>query len=493
MPDLARSAVVLTLALALPLPARAAAAPAPLPAAAKLELKPCHVPGTEEEVRCGTYPVWEDREAKKGRRIDLYVVVLPALGPGRAPDPIFYFAGGPGEGASTTIDWVKGLKELRQKRDVVLVDQRGTGKSNPLRCDFYGDPVDLKRAAGDLYPPEGVERCRAELEKVANLTLYTTAIGMDDVDEVRAALGYDRINLLGGSYGTRAAQVYLRRHPASVRSVILDGVAPIDEPVPLHHAYAGKRAVDLLFAECAADAACHTAFPHLADELRTVFERIDRGVTVALKDGETGKTVEVRPSRGLVAEGIRFFLYNGGDNENTLPLQIHRAFKGDLGPLVGTSIQRRLGIDQALSMGMLFSVTCAEDLPWIDAAAAARETQGTYLGDYRIAQQKRACAHWPRAAAPADAHTPVRSSVPVLLISGERDPVTPPEFGARVARSLPNSLHLVLPHGSHGGVGASPCVNGIAREFLDRAAVQGLDTACVAKLPAARFATATGK
>ncbi|HEV7516546.1 MAG TPA: alpha/beta hydrolase [Thermoanaerobaculia bacterium] len=493
MPDSARSALVLALTLALPLPLLAAGRPAAAPAAAKLELKPCHVPGTEEEVRCGTFPVWEDREAKKGRRIDLNVVVLPALGPDRAPDPIFYFAGGPGEGASTTMDWVKDLKELRRRREIVLVDQRGTGKSNPLRCDFYGNPVDLQRAAGDLYSPEAVERCRVELEKVANLTLYTTAIGMDDVDEVRAALGYDRINLLGGSYGTRAAQVYLRRHPASVRSVILDGVAPVDETLPLHHAYAGKRAVDLLFAECAADAACRAAFPQIGDELRAVFERIDRGVTVTLKDEETGKTVEVRPSRGLVAEGIRFFLYNGGDGENTLPLQIHRAFKGDLASLVGTSIQRRLGIDQALSMGMLFSVTCAEDLPWIDAAAAARETAGTYLEDYRITQQKRACAHWPRAAVPADVHTPVRSSVPVFLISGERDPVTPPEFGARVARSLPNSLHLVLPHGSHGGIGASPCLEGIARDFLDRAAVRGLDTTCVARLPAARFATGVAK
>jgi pimeloyl-ACP methyl ester carboxylesterase len=494
MPRPARAAFVFALTLSLPLPLLAAGSPASAPTpVAKLQLQPCHVPGTEEEVRCGTYPVWEDREAQKGRRIDLNVIVLPALGPDRAPDPIFYFAGGPGEGASTTIDWVKDLKELRRRREIVLVDQRGTGKSNPLRCDFYGNPVDLQRAAGDLYPPEAVERCRAELEKVANLRLYTTAIGMDDVDQVRSALGYDRINLLGGSYGTRAAQVYLRRHPGSVRSVILDGVAPVDETIPLHHAYAGKRAVDLLFAECAADAACHAAFPRLADELRAVFERIDRGVTVPLKDEKTGKTVQVRPSHGLVAEGIRFFLYNGGDGENTLPLQIHRAFQGDLAPLVETSIRRRIGIDQALSMGMLFSVTCAEDLPWIDAAAAARETKGTYLGDYRIAQQKRACARWPRAAAPADVHTPVRSTVPVLLISGERDPVTPPEFGARVARSLPNSLHLILPHGSHGGIGASPCADGIARDFLDRAAVQGLDTACVAKLPAARFATASGK
>jgi pimeloyl-ACP methyl ester carboxylesterase len=487
-PFLAPSTLILLLSLpaAGPPAPRPAAAPAAAPA---LRLKPCHVAGTDEEVRCGTWPVWEDRAARKGRRIDLDVVVLPALGADRAPDPIFYLAGGPGEGATTTVDWIKDLKELRRRRDVVLVDQRGTGGSNPLRCELYGRPVDLRRAAGDLFPPDEVRRCRAALEKVADLELYTTAIAMADLDEVRAALGFDRINLLGGSYGTRAAQVYLRRHGASVRSVILDGVAPVDETLPLHHAYAGQRALDLLLAECAADAACHAAFPRPAEELRAVLERIDRGVTVAVRDPATGKTVDVRPSHGLVAEGIRYFLYDATGDGNTLPLQIHRAYAGDLAPLVTTALQRRLGMDRGLSMGMLFAVSCAEDLPFIDAAAAASATRGTFLGDYRIVQQKRACALWPRAAVPADVHEPVRSTVPVLLISGERDPVTPPAFGQRVAKNLPNSLHLVLPHGSHGGVDGSPCVAALARDFLARASVAGLDTACLARLPAPKFAT----
>jgi pimeloyl-ACP methyl ester carboxylesterase len=482
-----RTAPILALLLILPLPALAAGAPSPL-----LKLKPCHIPGTKEEVRCGTWPVWENRESRKGRKIDLNIVVLPAQGPRRAPDPIFYFAGGPGEGATTAVDWLADLSELRRRRDIVLVDQRGTGRSHPLQCDFYGRPVDLRQAAGELYPPAAVERCRAQLEKDADLTLYTTAIGMDDIDEVRAALGLERINLVGGSYGTRAAQVYLRRHGEHVRSVVLDGVVPLDEFLPLHHASAGQRAVGMLFAECAADRACHAAFPHPEEELRAVFERIDRGVTVPVKDERTGKTVAVRPTRGLVAEGIRFFLYNGGNAANTLPLQIHRAYQGDLAPLVETAIARRLAIFEALSMGMLFSVTCAEDLPFIDPMAAAAATRGTFLGDYRIAEQKRACSAWPRAAVPADVHTPVRSAVPVLLLSGERDPVTPPEFGERVAKNLPNSLHLVLPHGSHGGTGASPCVDRLVGDFIQRAdtsGIKGLDTACVAKLKAPRFAT----
>ncbi|HVT15578.1 MAG TPA: alpha/beta hydrolase [Thermoanaerobaculia bacterium] len=454
-------------------------------------LEPCHVEGAGEELRCATYPVWEDRAARRGRKIGLRVVVLPALGPDPAPDPILFFAGGPGESAvSAGLDLIDD-KELRSRRAIVLVDQRGTGRSNPLDCDLYGPGSHLKGGdrkllAGPVFPPEAVHRCRQQLEKVADLRLYTTAIGMDDIDEVRAWLGYDKVNLVGGSYGTRAAQVYLRRHPRAVRSVVLNAVAPVDEPLPLHHAYAGKRAVDLLFAECAADPACHAAFPRLADELRAVLERVDRGIKVSIADPRTGRAVEVTPDRGLVAEGIRFMMYGNGARQ--VPLAIHQAYGGDLAQLVNLSIDQRSRLSSALSEGLFFSITCAEDIPFIDDAAAARETAGTLLGDYRIRQQKRACADWPRGSVPSDVHELVRSDVPVLLFSGERDPVTPPEFGARVASRLPNSLHLVMPHGAHGADG--PCADRIVRDFLDRASVKGLDTSCLTTPPPTRFVLA---
>jgi len=476
------------LVLVLPLSARAAEVP-PTPSE-PVPLHPCHVEGTTEEVRCATYVVFEDRESREGRRIPLNIVVLPALGGKPSPDPIFFLAGGPGEAATTTVDWLKDLKGLRQDREIVLVDQRGTGGSNPLGCEFYGRPVDLIRAAGDFYPPAEVRTCRHELAKRANLALYTTAMAMDDLDEVRAWFGYPKINLYGGSYGTQAAQVYLRRHAATVRAVVLDGIAPVDELIPLHHAYAGQRALNMLFAECAADAACKAAFPHPAEELKEVLARIDRGVDVQVTDRRTGKPVTVRPTRGLVAEGIRFFLYFEAEGGNTLPLQIHRAFQGDLTPLVQTSLDRRLRMDRGLEMGMLFSVTCAEDLPFIDLQTVGRETAGTFLGDYRVRQQLAVCATWPRGHVPPDVHELVRSDLPVLLISGERDPVTPPEFGARVASRLPNSLHLVLPHGSHGGSGTGPCVDGLVRDFVARGTVKGLDPSCVQKLPPPKFATA---
>jgi pimeloyl-ACP methyl ester carboxylesterase len=291
------------------------------------------------------------------------------------------------------------------------------------------------------------------------------------------------VNLYGGSYGTRAAQVYLRRHPGVVRSMVFDGVAPVDETLPLHHAYAGKRAVDLLFAECAADAACHAAYPHLSQELQAVMERVDRGIKVRVPDPKSGGSFEITPSRELIAEGIRFLTYDTGARK--LPLAVHLAYQGDMAQLVTIAIDRRAIIDRILAMGMDFSVTCAEDLPFIDDAAAARATAGTLLGDSRIREQKRVCADWPRGSIPPDAHQLVHSEVPVLLFSGQRDPVTPPEFGQRVASQLPNSLHVVVPHSGHGTGG--PCADGIVHRFVERASVKGLDASCLAKTPPPHF------
>jgi pimeloyl-ACP methyl ester carboxylesterase len=479
--------------------AAAPAAPPPAPAAPvrpapAARLAPCREPGIDQELRCGTYEVWEDREARHGRKIALNVLVLPALSPHPAPDAVVFLHGGPGAAATQAAGFLARNQELRQHRDVLLVDQRGTGRSNPLDCDLYGPGShtkgpDLKLLAGDMFPLGAVRECRDRLEKVADLRLYTTAIAMDDLDEVRAWLGYPQLDLIGGSYGTRAAQVFLRRHPRVVRSVVLDGVAPVDEPISLHHAYAGKRAVDLLFAECAAETACHAAFPKLPQELAEVMARFDRGVKVRIPNAPgapgatSGGTVEVAPGCGLIAEGLRFLTYDS--SARRLPLTVHQAYQGDLAQLVTLALENWVQLDHILSIGENFSVTCAEDLPFIDAATAARATAGTLLGDYRIAQQKRVCAIWPRGAVPSDVHQPVRSEVPVLLFSGERDPVTPPEFGDRVAKFLPNSLHVVVPHSGHGTNG--PCTDGILDRFVETASVKGLDTACVAKTPPVRF------
>jgi pimeloyl-ACP methyl ester carboxylesterase len=477
------------LALAAPLgPVLAQAAPGPVPAV-DVRPHPCKVEGIRETVRCATHAVWEDRAARRGRKIGLNVVILPATGPDRAPDPVVWLAGGPGEGAAVgDLGFVeRTTAELRRRRDVLLVDQRGTGRSNPLACELYGPgDSDVRQIAGELFPDDAVRRCRTRLEKVADLTLYTTPIAMDDLDDVRAWLGYDKVDLFGGSYGTRAAQVYMKRHGERVRSAVLVGVAPLDEALPTHHAYAGQRAVDLLFAECAADAACHAAYPRIGEELREVMARVDRGVKVAVADPETHRRLEVQPSRGLVAEGIRYVLYEAGGGK--LPGTIDRAYHGDLAPLVTISIEQRKALALDLADGMYLSVTCAEDIPFLDPREVARLSNGTLLGDYRVRVQQRACALWPRAPIPADLRTPLRSDVPALLVSGERDPVTPPEFGERVMRGLPNGRHVVIRHGGHGS-GGGACLGGLVTRFVERGSAAGLDASCLQRVPPPRFAT----
>lgn len=438
---------------------------------------PCRVPGYDQEVRCATYPVWENRETKQGRRIGLNIVILPALGPEKQPDPVFIFGGGPGQAITLNAGGLA-RSPLRQKRDLVLIDQRGTGRSNPLHCSFYGEPVDFRRAAGELFPVEVARQCLEKLEKVADLSQYTTAAFADDVDEVRQWLGYERINLNGTSYGTDMAQVYWRRHPKAVRSVVLTGVVNPQRYNPLDHAAAGQRALDLLLAECAAQPECRAAFPDTQADLTAIRERIEKGVTVTVTNTRTGERQEVRPVWGLVAEGIRFLMY--GPVAGSLPIQIRKAAQGDLAPLVQMSIERRLGITEGLDWGLTFSVTCAEDLPFITEEMVRERTAGTYLGDYRVRQQKGVCGIWPRGKDSEDAHELVRSDTPVLLLSGERDPVTPPESAEGASREMTNRLHVVVKRGSHGGGGE--CVGGLIRDFTDRGSVQGLDASCAEKV-----------
>src|SRR5690349_19418084 len=285
----------------------APARPGPVEAV-EVKPHPCRVPDVDQEVLCATYPVWENREIRKGRKIGLHIVILPALGSDKQPDPVFIFGGGPGQAIAGDADGFA-QSSLRQKRDVVLIDQRGTGRSNPLHCSLYGEPVDLRLAAGDLFPVDAVKKCREKLEKVADLTQYTTTAFVDDVNEVRQWLGYGKINLNGGSYGTRTAQVYLRRYPETVRSAVLIGVAQLESYIPLGHAAAGQRALDMLLAECASQPECRAAFPDTKADLAAVKKRIDEGVTVTLTNRGTGKKQEVRPTWGLVAEGIRFLMY----------------------------------------------------------------------------------------------------------------------------------------------------------------------------------------
>ncbi len=424
--------------------------------------------------QCGQVEVFEDRESRSGRTISLNVVVLPALKSNSKPDPFFFLAGGPGMGAT---DLVKGIrkvfKKLNRERDIVLVDQRGTGSSNPLNCEY-----DLDFAARfEVQPDLGfLQACADSLAANANLKLYTTPIAMDDLDEVRVALGYEKINLYGGSYGTRAGLEYMRRHGEQVRSAVLDGVAPTDMAIPEHFGEDSQRALDKMLADCQRDPNCNKTFPDLEAKFYDLLDRLEQDPEkVSLADPFSGEETTTVMQREIVATLVRAVLYNA-ELTSLLPLLIDRAYAGDFQPLI-TMSSAFDGIEQKFSTGMLLSVLCSEDFPRV----AVETHPESFLKGALVERFRESCGNWPRGELPQGYHEPIGSEIPALVLSGDVDPVTPPRWGEQVAGHLSNARHVIVPGVAHGTL-AKGCVPELILEFVNAASADSLDTSCVEDL-----------
>lgn len=441
---------------------------------------PTRVPKIEE--KCGKYEVFEDRHTRAGRTISLNIIVIPATGAPRQPDPVFFFAGGPGQGATAGAG---PIGRMGANRDLVFIDQRGTGRSNPLNCEEFDDPKDVRGFFGDLYPPEKMRACRDRLEKAANLSLYSTSIAVDDIDEVREALGYDQINLYGISYGTQAAQVYLRQHPEHVRAVLLEGVAPVDTKLPLQFARGAQAAMDSLFEDCAADPACHAAFPDLKKEFDAVLARFRKGpIPFEMTNPTTDQKEQLTISHGNFVVRLLSLLYQPRW-ASRVPFLLHRAFLDDFEPFASAAV--RVNPGSGVARGVYFTITCSESIPFISERDIVRETKQTFVGDYRTRAHIAACQEWPRAEVPRNFVEPLKSDKPVLMISGMIDPATPFWLAQRAVRYLPHGRQLLLKNVGH-GFGYS-CVQKIAEEFLDKASVSEILTNCVDEIQRPPFVT----
>lgn len=458
------------------------------------ELGPCKEPGMPPQALCGTYEVFENRAARTGRKIPLKIVVLPATGPGRLPDPFVYFAGGPGEAA---IPWgiyvaEEKLPSLRQKRDVLLVDLRGTGASGELACPELRGVQSVQGFLDDFLPVDKVRACRDRLKQDVDLSWYTTDAAVDDVEEVRTALGYGPLNLMGTSHGTRTVLTYLRRHPRSVRTATLEGVLPPDVRYLLTMPRNTQKALDALIAECEGDPACRGAFPKLRQEVESVLRRAASDpVRVELIDPETGQTTELRLTPTAVAQTLRYMLYASVEALR-VPLEVHFAAQGDWKPLALSA--RSHGTMGGASEGLYQSITCAEDVAPIRDEEIAPAAAGSFLGDFRLRRQKAACEGWPVRDLGPDHMSPVVSDVPSLLMSGERDPATPPSNGERAARTLKRSRHLVIPDAAHNtdGLEGTDCVSNLIAAFIEAGAAEGLDTSCVSRIRRPDFPLSLG-
>lgn len=461
-------------ALALTSAAHAAAPTAP-PA---IELAPCTPPDVQGPARCGVFHVPENYDQPSGRILALKVIVLPALSAHPAAEPVFFLTGGPGQAATEDPGAFNGGWE-RKEHDVVLMDLRGTGEGTALDCPPGGSAQDLQPYLDPYFSHLDLYRaCRARLEQTADLTQYTTAIAMRDLDGLRRALGHERIYLEGGSYGTRAAMAYIHAYPGHVRAAVLSGLSAFGNRSPLYHAAAAQRAFDRVADQCAAEPACKAAYPDIHGDLAAVLAGLDRApVKVAVK-GPDGTLHEVRLDRGAFAEGLRVMLYSA-ESGRGVPLLLRQARTGDFAPFAQAALQSGYGIAHGLRTGMLLSFTCAEDVARIRPGDIEKETAGTFLGDQRVRWQSAACGVWPRGHMPAGYFDPFVSDVPVLLISGDLDPVTPPSWAEEVKRAFPDNLSLVLP-GAH--VEGGDCVGAIGEQLFRTNSVKGLDTACLAAL-----------
>ena len=455
----------------------ACSSPAPETPAPRLVLEDCSRDVGIAEAQCGALEVFEDRSAGTGRKIALNIVVLPAVNRDPKPDPLFFLAGGPGVGATEIARMVSSVfRRTNRKRDIVLVDQRGTGSSNPLDCEF--DDLDFAARFEIKVQVEDLQACLDSFD--ADPRLYTTPIAMDDLDEVREALGYERINLYGGSYGTRAALVYMRRHSQHVRAVVLDGLAPPSFKLPLNMGVDGRRALDRTLADCEAEESCRDAFPDIRSKFNELLERLEkRPEKLVLPDPHTGAESEVEIHRLLVAGLVRGALYST-ETSSLLPLLIERAHAGDFRPLVamGAVLQKA---ESLMSQGMLLSVVCSEDVALISQKDRERTLSESFLRAELLDRFKEACGVWPKGELPEGYHDPVASDLPVLLLSGELDPVTPPRWGEEVSSHLSAARHIVVPGVGHGTL-AYGCVPRLMDEFIEKGSADELDAGCVERL-----------
>jgi len=456
---------------------KAQAQPAP---ATAIEFSPCQLEDAAHfsvlPAECGTLEVAENPAAPAGRKIKLHIARVPAINRRKAEDPLFILAGGPGMAASTMYaGTAAAFARIQRNRDVVLVDQRGTGQSNALECSF--DDEKLLRSTTAETEAE-TARCLAELSKHADVTYYTTSVAVRDLDHVRAALGYRRINLYGASYGTRVAEHYLRRFPDHARAVILDGVVAPEQALGPQIALDAESALVAVLKRCADNAACAERFGNSFATYQSLRDSLQaRPVAVDFIDPTTGAKSHLDFGPLHFATVLRLSTYTS-EQAATLPLILNLAQSGNFTPLAGQFVLMLKTYGEVLAYGMHNSVVCTEDVPFYsDQNIDRAKIEKTFLGLTQLESLQSLCKGWPRGPLDPDLHARVDSTVPVLLLSGGNDPVTPPSGAEQARAGLKHSVHIVLEGQGHGQLGA-PCMDRVMAQFIEHGAVEGLDTSC---------------
>jgi len=425
--------------------------------------------GGKVKAECGTLSVAENR-SNPTRMIDLNIAIIRSDSTKKLNDPVIMLAGGPGQSAVESYPMAAAaFHDILKNRDVVLVDQRGTGGSNPLKCDFDKETQLAMLADLNLVPAE-IKKCVANLD--ADTRYYTTTESIKDLEEVRKALKIEKWNLLGISYGTRKALTYMKDFPESIRSVILDGVMPQQEAMPQSHEKNLVNALRLQFEQCEKQPACHEAFGDVEQQMWQLLEKVEKeNPKIRLQNFSTGEFEETTLTKESVAIALRMFAYSA-NSINLLPLMIAKANHGQ--PEVIASQASMIGslLSESIS-NVELSIICAEDLPFYSKYTL---NKNNLFGDF-IKSVIDNCAAWPHATVDASFKDPVVSDLPVLLLSGEFDPVTPPSFAELAMQTLSNSQHLIAKGQGH-NVFPLGCMPDIITDFIQDPE-QELDIECM--------------
>jgi pimeloyl-ACP methyl ester carboxylesterase len=453
--------------------------------AARLDLKDCRlqseVAGGGVAAECGWLSVPENREQPSGKQLQLHVARIRSLRLEATGDPLFVLSGGPGQAASDFyISIAPALARIRRDRDIVIVDQRGTGRSNRLDCTFpdesditFTDPRQLR---------ELTRSCLAKLP--GDPRYYTTSVAVRDLDDVRAALGYQRLDLYGVSYGTRVAQHYMRRYPQRVRVAILDGVVPPQLPLGPDVALDAQAAIDKAFTRCDSNVDCKRTFPNIAGTFATLRARVlEKPVPLSIPDPVNA---ELTLGATELSAAVRLLSYSD-ETMSTLPLLIHEAEVGQPQALAAQYLMIKRSLDTQIANGMHFAVVCSEDAPrWHERPVSDSELAKTYIGETFMQAMRTICEQWPRGGVDEGFSEPLQSTIPTLVLSGGNDPVTPARYGEQVVAGLKNSKHLVLDGQGHGQI-AVGCMPRVVAQFIASGDVKSIDDECLKTVAPAPF------
>lgn len=456
--------------------------------AAALKLEDCRleseIAGGSVAARCGWLSVPENREQPAGKQVRLHVAVIPSLRLEPAGDPLFVLSGGPGQAASDFyISIAPALGRVRRDRDIVVLDQRGTGRSNRLDCTFpdesditFSDPQQLS---------ELTRSCLAKLP--GDPRYYTTSVAVRDLDDVRAALGYEKLDLYGVSYGTRVAQHYMRRYPTRVRVAILDGVVPPQLALGPDVALDAQAAIDSAFARCESNTDCKRVFPAIAATFASLRARLEaQPVTLAIPDPLSAEPTQTQLGAPELSAAVRLLSYSD-ETVSTLPLLIHEADAGQPQALAAQYLMIKRSLDTQIANGMHFAVVCSEDAPrWNENPISQSALAKTYIGETFMTAMRSICEQWPRGPVDEEFSKPLSSAIPTLVLSGGNDPVTPARYGEQILPGLSKSRHLVLDGQGHGQIGVG-CMPRVIADFIAAGDVGSLDDACLKTVGPAPF------